>query len=173
MKPEDILPWTQVVLKTTPNRWLEMASTLPDELLARPPAQNEWSALQCLQHLVDTERMVFPVRVQYLLDERNFPAFDPDSEGTISAIEPSPEELAREFALLREKSLELLDQVGFADLDKKARHQELGIVSLAELLNEWAAHDLMHTVQAERAMMQPFIPGSGPWQPYFSDHTAQ
>jgi len=30
-----------------------------------------------------------------------------------------------------------------------------------------SAHDLMHTVQAERAMMQPFIAGSGPWRPYF------
>jgi hypothetical protein len=40
------------------------------------------------------------------------------------------------------------------------------------MLNEWAAHDLMHTVQAERAIMQPFIAGSGAWKVYFSDHIA-
>jgi hypothetical protein len=45
-------------------------------------------------------------------------------------------------------------------------------VSLSELLHEWAGHDLMHTVQAERALMQPFIQGCGPWQPYFRDHLA-
>jgi hypothetical protein len=28
----------------------------------------------------------------------------------------------------------------------------------------------MHIVQAERAVMQPFIAGSGPWRPYFADH---
>jgi hypothetical protein len=28
----------------------------------------------------------------------------------------------------------------------------------------------MHTIQAERALMQPFIQGSGPWQVYFQDH---
>jgi hypothetical protein len=28
----------------------------------------------------------------------------------------------------------------------------------------------MHTVQAERAMMQPFIRGCGPWLKYFVDH---
>jgi hypothetical protein len=28
----------------------------------------------------------------------------------------------------------------------------------------------MHTVQAERALMQPFIQGCGPWQVYFTDH---
>jgi len=37
-------------------------------------------------------------------------------------------------------------------------------------VNEWAAHDLMHTVQAERALMQPFLAKSGPWRPYFADH---
>ncbi len=28
----------------------------------------------------------------------------------------------------------------------------------------------MHTIQAERAMMQPFIAGCGPWRFYFLDH---
>lgn len=30
------------------------------------------------------------------------------------------------------------------------------------------AHDLDHGIQAERALMQPFIHASGPWQPYFA-----
>ena len=40
---------------------------------------------------------------------------------------------------------------------------------MEQLLNEWAAHDTMHIVQAERALMQAFIPGSGPWRMYFAD----
>lgn len=60
-----------------------------------------------------------------------------------------------------------------ADLGRQARHQELGVVTMSELLHEWAGHDLMHTVQAERALMQPFIQGCGPWQRYFSDHFAR
>jgi hypothetical protein len=35
---------------------------------------------------------------------------------------------------------------------------------------EWSALDLMHTVQGERALLQPFIDGCGPWKRYFSDH---
>ena len=46
-------------------------------------------------------------------------------------------------------------------------------MTLEQLLNEWAGHDLMHTVQAERALMQPFIAGSGPWRGYFADHEAK
>ncbi len=51
-----------------------------------------------------------------------------------------------------------------------ARHAELGMVSLGDMVHEWAAHDLNHTVQAERAIMQPFILGSGPWRVYFQDY---
>jgi hypothetical protein len=43
---------------------------------------------------------------------------------------------------------------------------------MGELIHEWAGHDLMHTVQGERAILQPFIEGCGPWMPYFADHAA-
>jgi hypothetical protein len=32
--------------------------------------------------------------------------------------------------------------------------------------------ELAETVPAEQALMQPFIQGCGPWQPYFAAHTA-
>jgi hypothetical protein len=44
------------------------------------------------------------------------------------------------------------------------------MVSLRVLLNTWAAHDLQHTVQAEEALMQEFIPGTGPFRYRFADH---
>ena len=84
-----------------------------------------------------------------------------------------PADLAAEFARLRTQSLLVLDRVKPADLTKTARHAELGLVTLSELLHEWAGHDLMHIVQAERALMQPFIRGCGPWQSYFADHVAR
>ena len=37
------------------------------------------------------------------------------------------------------------------DLPHTAKHAELGIVMLGELIHECAAHDLSHTVQGERA----------------------
>ena len=53
---------------------------------------------------------------------------------------------------------------------RKSRHQDLGPVTLEEMLNEWPAHDFNHTVQAERALMQPYIKGCGPWKEFFLDH---
>ena len=167
---ETILTWTYAVLETTPTRWTELAATLPADLLTRLPAAGEWSALDCLQHLVDTERWVFPTRIEAILAGQDLPAFDPDSQGTKPDVTQSPVTLAAEFTRLRRDGLAVLKKVTLADLNRQARHQELGLVTLSELLHEWAGHDLMHTVQAERALMQPFIEGCGPWQSYFSDH---
>lgn len=81
-----------------------------------------------------------------------------------------PGEIAATFAQLRARSLEALSQVTDRDLTLTAVHSELGTVTLEQMLHEWVAHELMHTVQAERALMQPFIAGSGPWRGYFADH---
>ncbi len=166
----DILKASGAILQTTPLRWTTFTQSVSASLLRLPPAPGEWSAADCLQHLVDTERWVFPARVRALLAGQDFPAFDPDSQGTASNSQAAPDELAAEFAALRAESLVLLGQLAPSDLTRQARHQELGIVTLSELLHEWAGHDLMHTVQAERALMQPFIQGCGPWQSYFRDH---
>jgi hypothetical protein len=167
---EEALQRIRAVLETTAPRWSNLTETLPRDLLDHPPAPGEWSAAQCLQHLLDAERQVFPVRLRALLagQERLAP-FDPEAqEGAVDG--QSPAELAAAFARLRAESLALLGGVTPEDLARAAEHGELGRVTLGELLHEWAAHDLMHTVQAERALMQPFIPGSGPWRHYFRDH---
>lgn len=168
----DVLKDSYTVLQTTPLRWSNLTRYLSDELLATHPAPGEWSALDCLQHLVDTERWVFPTRVKAFLAGEDFPAFDPDSQGEISGRTLSGFDLASEFLAMREESLELLAKLVVKDLDLKAVHGELGPVTLGEMVHEWAGHDLMHTVQAERALIQPFILGCGPWQVYFADHVA-
>jgi methylmalonyl-CoA/ethylmalonyl-CoA epimerase len=169
---ENLLASTHAVLASTPPRWSQLAHTVPAELLARPAAPSQWSAYNCLQHLIDTERFVFPARVRAFLAGRDFNAFDPDRQGTVAQTGRSALELSAEFAILRADSLRLFDTLAPGDLERQAIHQELGPVTLSQLVHEWAGHDLMHTVQAERALMQPFIDGCGPWQSYFADHVA-
>lgn len=164
----DVIALARAVLGTTPARWNALAA-LPASLLDQPPRAGEWSATACLGHLVDTERYVFPLRVRAFLAGQDFPAFDPDAQGTRIAAGQAPA-LAAEFAELRATNLALLDSVTAADLVRTARHQELGPVTLDELLHEWAAHDLNHTIQAEQSVMQPFIAGCGPWRGYFVAH---
>jgi hypothetical protein len=166
----DLLASLSAVLKTTPMRWQSLVDAFPESLLKRQPASSEWSALECLQHLIDLDRSVFPKRVRAILAGENFPAFFPDNDGSSLSEHISPAALAAEFAALREQNLTLLEQLTPADLEKTAVHAELGPVTLGNLLHEWGGHDLMHLVQAEQAMMQPFIAGCGAWQVYFEDH---
>lgn len=167
---DNLLTQIRAVLAVTPVHWTALTAGLAPALVQRPPAPGEWSAAQCLQHLLDTERAVFPVRVRAFLAGQDFPAFDPDAQGTVNAPEQLPAAAAAEFARLRAESLSLLAGLTDADLPRGARHGQLGPVTLSEMLHEWAGHDLMHTVQAERALMQPFLVNSGPWRGYFADH---
>jgi hypothetical protein len=162
------------ILRINSERWRQIASGLDRDLLARQPAPGEWSALQCLSHAADTEAQVFATRIRAIRDGRpELPSYDPDVQATPVGAESDPAAIAERLATQRRDSLALLATISEEDLDRGSRHLELGPVTLRELLNEWAAHDLMHIVQAERAVMQPFIPASGPWRSYFADHDVE
>ncbi len=166
---KSLVEHVRAVLSTTPERWQRLVSTLPIDLLTRPPAEGEWSALHCLQHLLDAERQVFPVRLHAFLTEQDFVDFDPNQQHADPDL-PTPEQLAAAFARSRQESLVLLEHLNDDDLGRTKQHPKLGTVTLAEMLHTWAAHDLNHTVQAERAIMQPFMLGCGPWRSFFRDH---
>ena len=168
---ENILLWARAILETTPARWAQVTQTAPAELLTRAPLPGEWPAVECLRHLLDTERNVFPPRVRAILAGQDFPAFDPAGREGETGL--TAQQLAAAFAEAREAGLAALSQVTESDLDRTGRHSQLGVMSLRELLHSWAAHDLNHTVQAERAIMQPFIAGSGPLAFRFADHEAK
>lgn len=166
---ENLLSSVRSILLTTPERWIKLTETLPADLLFAPAAPGEWSAVDCLQHIIDTER-IFQTRLQAFLDGHDFPDFNPETQGTQSDEPPSPPALAATLAKLRVQSLQSLSHIDEQDLERQSTHQKLGPVTLRMMVHEWAAHDLSHTVQAEEAIMQPFIDGCGPWQQFFTDH---
>lgn len=170
---ENLIATVESVLSITPEHWVRLTEALPMDLLRRRPIGKEWSALECLQHLLDTEESVFPVRVQAFLEGKDFPNFDPDTQRRKPDRQQSAAAMVAEFARMRAGSLKLLSKVKAPDLSRTASHSELGLVTLEQLLHEWAGHDLMHTVQAERALLQPFIAGTGPWRDYFKDHDVE
>lgn len=163
------LPWPISVLETTSERWQRLAETLPEELMKMRPAPDQWSALECLHHLIETEG-VFYVRLQvFLSGQPEFPGYDPDAPENQMGMQSTSARLVEEFVSRRLASLKILRQIKENDPRRTSRHAELGMVTLDQMLHEWAAHDFNHTIQAERALAQPFIRRSGPWRPFFSD----
>jgi hypothetical protein len=141
----DLIAQTLSMLQTSVDRWAAI-SRVDGDLLARQPAPGEWSAIR---------------------------GFDPDTEGHVHGITLSASELVDQLRPMRAESLASIESLEPGDLERTGTHSQLGVVTMAELLNEWAAHDTMHIVQAERALMQAFVPGSGPWRSYFADHDVE
>lgn len=167
----DLVESVRAVLVVGPERWRVFVGMSDPEVLLQAPKPGEWSAANVLQHLIDVEP-VFTSRVEAIMAGQDFPAFDQDNGGEIGKPVGDIGVLIDRWAVLRDRGLAVLATVQPGDLTRTAMHGELGQVTLANLLCEWGGHDLMHMVQAEEAVMQPFIAGVGPWRNYFAAHDA-
>jgi hypothetical protein len=169
---EHTLDAARSIMATTVARWEHLVASVPPDVLAGRPAPGEWSAAECLAHLLFTERHLFSVRLRNLLAGEDIVPYDPKAPRD---PEPgrSPRDNVRALAELRRENARLIDALASADLARVANHAEYGVVTLSMLLNLWTAHDLQHTVQAEEALMQVFIPGTGPWRWEFTDHDVE
>jgi len=171
---DDKLELTRSVLETTALRWVNLVETFPEELLISQPLPGEWSAADCLEHLLIVERDLLGVRLQHLLEGRTeLVPYEPNAPR-----EPEPERSLRErldtFLALRRKTEGVLEGLSSDDLNRSSFHPEYGVeVTLGNLLDLWAAHDLQHTVQAEEALMQAFIPGTSVWRSEFVAHDVE
>ena len=168
----DLISAVGSMLEAGPRKWALMIESFTPEALARVPAPGEWSALGCLQHIVDLDEVVFGSRIRAILEGRTFEAYDPDIQGHAAAPIATGPVLVGQLEHVPGATLELVRSLREDDLARTSTHAELDAVSLHELLNEWAGHYLLHYVQAERALMQPFIQGMGPWRASFSEHEA-
>ena len=100
-------------------------------------------------------------------ESRTFDRFDrsaqfSESEGKTLAA------LLDEFAMERRRNLNQLAamQLTDADLDRRGRHPELGMVTLRQLLATWVAHDLDHLMQIARVLGRQYSDEVGPWRAY-------
>ena len=159
---EELLDLLPRVLSTTAPRLTALSATIPDELLRRRPPPNEWSPWEVLNHLLDTERLVFPPRIGAFLDGaatiQNVDQNDVQWETSRTAAD-----IASEFAALRAGSLQLIATLTPDDLSRESEHSEFGRLTLGQMLHYFPAHDLTHLIQIERALVQPLLPGVGPW----------
>lgn len=162
LPPEELLDLLPRVLSTTAPRLVALASSIPDDLLRRRPLPDAWSPWEVFQHLLDTERLVFPPRIRAFLDgattienvDQNASQWDT----TRTAVD-----IANEIAARRSGTLGLIASLSAHDLSRETEHSEYGRLTLGQMLHYFPAHDLTHLVQIERALIQPLLPGVEPW----------
>ena len=118
------------------------------------PAPGEWSANECVGHLIEAERRGFAGRVRAILaaDRPDIPA---DLEGwdppEVAAARQDHRKsgvaLADEFAAMRQDGVALVRSLSPGDLGRIGMHPDVGELRVADVLGEWVHHDRNHIRQ--------------------------
>ena len=142
-----------VVQAATVARMRGLVRLAGDHLRDRPEPR-EWSVIECLGHLVDSE-FVASARMRWILaeDEPDIVGYDQDRwvDG-LRHRDDDPEELITLFEALRASNLRLWAQTPVADRERFGRHSERGPESYGLIVRLGAGHDRFHLAQAERAL---------------------
>lgn len=165
---EDAVP----VLRRTPSVLRELLQELPASWTQATEGPSTWSPFDVVGHLIHGERTDWVPRVEHMLRYGDSVTFTPfDREAMFEASEGRTlEDLLDEFAGLRRENLVRLDALGLtdADLDRRGRHPEFGVVTMRQHLATWVAHDLGHISQVVRVMARQYTAAVGPWTAYLS-----
>jgi hypothetical protein len=158
------------LLARTPATLDALLRGLPDTWIDGNEGDQTWSPFDVVGHLIHGERTDWIPRAKIILEHgeaRPFDKFDRFAQFAASEKRSLPA-LLDEFAALRRESLQSLNalQLTEADLERRGRHPELGIVTLRQLLSTWVAHDLDHVVQISRVIARQYSDEVGPWRAY-------
>ena len=160
------------ILRRTPLVVRDLLEDLPASWTAAVEGPSTWSPYDVVGHLIHGERDDWMPRVEHLLqhgDAVPFPPFDREAMFEASRGKALGE-LLETFAYERAESLNGLAALGLtdADLSRRGRHPEFGVVTLGQHLSTWVAHDLGHVSQIVRVMARQYTDAVGPWKAYLS-----
>jgi hypothetical protein len=123
-------------------------------LLRRRPEAGEWSVLECVAHMTDSD-LIAGARMRWIAAED-----EPDIVGYDQALwvselrqnEDDPELLLATFGALRRWNLDFWARLPVASRDRVGRHRERGAESIDLTFRLMAGHDIIHLDQARRAL---------------------
>lgn len=168
MPPE--LSSSLALLEHTPVAIASLVRSLPEDLLKATDGPGTWNCRQVLEHLVWGEVDDWIPRIRLILEQQDRTPFTPfDREGGAKRFGDWPlERVSEEFLRLRGENLAILRamRLGPQQLRLPGRHPTLGLVTLAQLIASWAAHDLGHLDQISRTLARQYTTAVGPWRDF-------
>jgi hypothetical protein len=165
MTPEEAEAYRQSVLETLgeddpvavaevePEHWRRLIDQAGAHLRTRP-AEGEWSVLECLGHLVDSE-LVTSTRYRWILAEDEPPLVGFDQNLWAQEMDHNhadPVALLELFSVLRRSNLALWRRTPPSSRGRLGIHAERGPESYELLFRMQAGHGRIHRAQAERAL---------------------
>jgi hypothetical protein len=160
---KDRLPCLDL-LEATPEILRGIMAEISEEDARWKPAPDRFSIAEVLAHLSHSESHCYRTRIERLLAEE-LPVFEPDDAQMYLDLyrDADPEEQFGDFEDQRESNLELLRGLGPDAGSRRAMHRAAGEITLAQMLHEWALHDLGHVRQvAELVRARKYLAGAGP-----------
>jgi len=124
---------------------------IAEEDLRRPEPEGKWSIADVIAHLGDLE-MVYAVRMRTTLavHEPDLPVLKQDEwVANVHRREPVSE-LLEQFWFHRRMNLALRSRLTGAELARKGRHPDYGLITIAQMFERIANHDEKHLRQIAR-----------------------
>ncbi len=159
-------------LAATPDILRALLTGVTGEQAYWKPAPDRFSIAELLEHLSHVEGHYFRLHADAILAEDTPEAEPYDQNAYYAAGAYSGREVEESLAHWeeqREDNVEFLRELDVDQLSRAALHPEVGRFTLANLINEWALHDLGHVRQlAELVRAELYYPGIGPFQAQYT-----
>ena len=141
--------WLLKALRETAHAMEALLWELDEDVLERPPDEDEWTCAQLVSHVSAMERRYLESLERIArLDEPRIDAFDADSIGPGESC--SVYEAIDDLTELRGRTVRLLWSLDDGDWRRKGIHPYLGPRTIQELAREMNEHDLCHLWQLRR-----------------------
>lgn len=155
-------------LAATPDIMRALLTSISGEQAYWKPTPDRFSIAELLEHLSHIESRCFRGRIDRILEAEDA-AVEPYDQNAYYAqgaySNRDAEESMAHWEEQREDNVEFLRSLEPDMLARRARHAILGEITVENILNEWALHDLGHVRQmAELVRTQLYYPGIGPFQ---------
>jgi len=141
------------VLSETPRRLHALRELLGDSGLNAPWAPGKWTGAQIFSHLADCE-IAFGFRYRQVLAEDNHSVQTFDQDAWAKQYPLSSDLALQAFSALRGWNLALLRKAAEGSFSKPVSHPERGKLTLGNLIQIAAGHDLNHLRQIDKLASQ-------------------
>jgi len=154
------------LLEKTPAILEMLLRDVPTDILDWKPAVDRWSISEVLGHLLLIEQLYGDRAKRIVVD--NNPTLAKYEEPNQFQLRKMPgRQYLEDFVALRQAHFFFWHGIPSAAGSRTGVHPEMGSVTLLQLLNELANHDLGHLRQiAELYRAKAFYPHAGPFQRY-------
>jgi FMN phosphatase YigB (HAD superfamily) len=139
------------ILASTPAVLQSLTLSLSSKAWSHEPTLDDWSMIELICHLRDTEREVHHLQIKTLLEESK--PFVPRPDAAVWAkqrkyLNEDGQKALGEFTSARKETLEILRHLSDESWSRPARHAIFGPTNFLEVVGFMGDHDKMHIQQA-------------------------